>query len=154
MRSRLCFYIRAFRGAYECTWKYRSISSNSLAQLEKRGEIWMSLITCGSIHEGHEWSSDYSRGSQEIFICLAVLFSQRKQLPFFAPGPSGVSRNATRVGSEEGRLFLQAMFYHVSNLPIRERRCQLRYPSSPTSWDHFFFVSLYSAAVQCYHRKK
>ena len=42
---------------------------------DKRGEIWMSLITCGigSIHEGHEWFSDYSRGRQEIFMCLAVL---------------------------------------------------------------------------------
>ena len=37
--------------------------------------------------------------------------SLRKQLSFFAPGPSGVSflQNATRAGSEEGRLFTQAM---------------------------------------------
>ena len=41
--------------------------------LDKRGEIWMSLITCGSIHEGHEWFSDYSRGRQKIFMCLTVL---------------------------------------------------------------------------------
>ena len=58
MRSRLFFfYIRAFRGACECTWKYRSISSKSSARnqgLDKRGEIWISLITCGSIHKGHE----------------------------------------------------------------------------------------------------
>ena len=33
----------------------------------------MSLITCGSIHEGHEWFSDDSRGRQEIFMCLAAL---------------------------------------------------------------------------------
>ena len=26
----------------------------------------MSLIDCGSIHEGHEWFSDDSRGRQEI----------------------------------------------------------------------------------------
>ena len=26
----------------------------------------MSLITCGSIHEGHEWFSAESRGRQEI----------------------------------------------------------------------------------------
>ena len=37
----------------------------------------MSLITCGSIHEGHEWFSDYSRGRQEIFMCLAVLLCQQ-----------------------------------------------------------------------------
>ena len=37
---------------------------------DKRGEIWMSLITCGSIHkgQGHEWFSDYSRGRQDIFV--------------------------------------------------------------------------------------
>ena len=34
---------------------------------DKRGEIWMSLITCGSIHEGHEWFSNKSRGRQENF---------------------------------------------------------------------------------------
>ena len=28
----------------------------------------MSLIACGSIHEGHEWFSDDSRGRQEIFV--------------------------------------------------------------------------------------
>ena len=39
MRSRMCFYIRAFRGAGECTWKYRSISSNSPAQLEIKDTI-------------------------------------------------------------------------------------------------------------------
>ena len=39
MRSRLCFYIRAFLGAVECTWKYRSISSNSPAQLEIKDTI-------------------------------------------------------------------------------------------------------------------
>ena len=32
----------------------------------------MSLITCGSIHQGHEWFSDDSRGRQEIFMCLAA----------------------------------------------------------------------------------
>ena len=33
----------------------------------------MSLIACGSIHEGYEWFSDDSRGRQEIFMCLAAL---------------------------------------------------------------------------------
>ena len=62
------FYIQAFRGACECTWKYRSISRNSPAQLkikdmyDKQGEIWMSPITCGSIHQGHEWFSNDSLG--------------------------------------------------------------------------------------------
>ena len=62
------FYIRAFRCACECTWKYRSISNNSPAQLE----IKESLIACGIIHEGHEWFSDDSRERQEIFMCLAA----------------------------------------------------------------------------------
>ena len=35
----LVFYIRAFRGACEYTWKYRSISSNSPAQLEIKDTI-------------------------------------------------------------------------------------------------------------------
>ena len=34
----------------------------------------MSLITRGSIHEGHEWFSKHSaRGRQTIFMCLAAL---------------------------------------------------------------------------------
>ena len=44
---------------------------------DKRGEIWISLITCGSIHEGHEWFSDDSRGRQEIFMCLAALLCEQ-----------------------------------------------------------------------------
>ena len=64
------FYILTFQGACECTWKPRSARNQGR---DKRGEIWMSLITCGSIHEGHEWFSNDSRGRQEIFICLAVL---------------------------------------------------------------------------------
>ena len=44
---------------------------------DKRGEIWMSLITCGSIHEGHEQFSDDSRGRQEICICLAALLCEQ-----------------------------------------------------------------------------
>ena len=75
MRSRLCFfYIRAFRCACERTWKYRSISSNSSAQLEIKDTInkvkyrCLYIITCVSIDGGHEWFSDYSRGRQEIFV--------------------------------------------------------------------------------------
>ena len=37
----------------------------------------MPVITCGSIHEGHEWFSDYSRGRQEIFMCLTVLLCEQ-----------------------------------------------------------------------------
>ena len=33
----------------------------------------MSLITCGSIHQGHEWLSDDSRGRQEICMCSGAL---------------------------------------------------------------------------------
>ena len=28
----------------------------------------MSLITFGSIHEGHEWFSDYSRGRRDFYV--------------------------------------------------------------------------------------
>ena len=44
------------------------------SRLDKGGEKWMSLINCASIHQGHEWFSDDSRGRQEIFMCLAALF--------------------------------------------------------------------------------
>ena len=49
----------------------------------------MSLITCGSIHEGHEWFSDDSRGRQEIFMCLAALLSE--QFCRFANEDSNIS---------------------------------------------------------------
>ena len=65
MRSQLCFL---YLGILGCLWMHMEISSNSLAQPEKGGEICMPLITCGSIHEGHEWFSYYSRGRQEIFV--------------------------------------------------------------------------------------
>ena len=37
----------------------------------------MSLITCGSIHQGYEWFCDDSRGKQEIFMCLAALLCEQ-----------------------------------------------------------------------------
>ena len=49
----------------------------------------MSLITCGSIHEGHEWFSDDSRARQEIFMCLAALLCE--QFCRFANGSAKIS---------------------------------------------------------------
>ena len=37
----------------------------------------MCLITCGIIHQVHEWFSDDSRGRQEIFLCLAALLCEQ-----------------------------------------------------------------------------
>ena len=37
----------------------------------------LSLIGCGSIHQGHERFSDDSRGRQEIFMCLAALLYEQ-----------------------------------------------------------------------------
>ena len=37
----------------------------------------MSLITCGSIHQGHELFSDISRGRKEIFMWLAALLGEQ-----------------------------------------------------------------------------
>ena len=66
------FDIRAYRGACECTWKYRSISSNIPAQLEikdnKRSEIWISLVTCGSIHQGHKWLVMTLRKTRDFYV--------------------------------------------------------------------------------------
>ena len=67
----------------------------------------MSLITCGSIHEGHERFSDYSQGRQEIFMCLAVYYGS-----------------------------------NFADLQAEVPRCQ----SSPTSWAHFFCLSVFSSS--------
>ena len=48
----------------------------------------MSLMTCGSIHEGHEWCSNDS-GGDEIFLCLAVLLCE--QVCRFANGGAKIS---------------------------------------------------------------
>ena len=66
MRSRLCFFISGHSGVLVNVRgnidRFRTIVPLSYQGHDKRGEIWMSLITCGSIHEGQEWFSDYSRG--------------------------------------------------------------------------------------------
>ena len=48
------------------------ISGHSGVPVNARGNI-----ACGSIHEGHEWFSDDSRGRQEIFMCLAALLCEQ-----------------------------------------------------------------------------
>ena len=56
MRSRFCFFTSGYSGALvNARGNIDRISSDSPAELEikdtiKRGEMWMSLITCGSIH--------------------------------------------------------------------------------------------------------
>ena len=35
---------------------------------DKWGEIWMSLITCGSIHQGDEWFGDDSWGRRDFYV--------------------------------------------------------------------------------------
>ena len=49
----------------------------------------MSLISCGSIRESHQWFRDYSRGRQEIFECSAVLLCE--QFCRFANGGAKIS---------------------------------------------------------------
>ena len=67
----------------------------------------MSLITCGSIHEGHEWFSDDSRGRRDFYV------------------------------------FGCSIMWAI--LLIREWRCQ-DIDQSPTSWDHFFCLSVFSSS--------
>ena len=43
------FYIRALRGACECPWKYRMISSNSPAQLEIKDTIPVNEVKYGCL---------------------------------------------------------------------------------------------------------
>ena len=50
----------------------------------------MSLITCGSIHKGHEWFSNDSRGRQEIYMCLAALLCDQ-EFCRFANGGAKIS---------------------------------------------------------------
>ena len=75
MRSRLCFCTSGHSGVPVNARGNRSISSNSPAQLEikdmhdERSEIWMSLITCGSI-QGHEWFSDDSLGRRDFCVWM------------------------------------------------------------------------------------
>ena len=76
MRSQLCLFIsghsRVLVNARGNIHRFRAI----VPPHDKRGETWMSLITCGSIHEGHEWFSNDSRGTQEIFVFGCEQFCQ------------------------------------------------------------------------------
>ena len=71
--------------------RFRAITTSAryLGHDIKRGDIWVSLIICGSIHEGHEWFSNDSRGRREIFMCLAVLLCG--QFCRFANGGAKIS---------------------------------------------------------------
>ena len=52
----------------------------------------MSLITGGSIHKGHKWFSNDSRGRQEIYVYVWLLHSRHD--------PSRIDTSlATRYGS-------------------------------------------------------
>ena len=65
MRSRLYFFISGHSG----------VLVNARGNIDRfsSNDKWRSLIGCGSIHEGHEWFNDDSRGRQEMFMCLAAL---------------------------------------------------------------------------------
>ena len=58
--------------AVDCVFLYLGIPLHQ--RHDKRGEIWLSLITCGSIHEGHEW---FTLEEDEIFMCFAVLLCEQ-----------------------------------------------------------------------------
>ena len=78
MRSRLCVLYPGIPGHLsmhvEILIDFEQYSSSARNQgHDKR----MSLIACGSIHEGNEWFSEDSRRGQEIFMRLAaLLFAQ------------------------------------------------------------------------------
>ena len=68
------FYVRAFRGACDRTWKYRSISGNSPAQLEIKDTInEINEVSLKSFHEGHERFSNDSRGRRDFYV-FGVVF--------------------------------------------------------------------------------
>ena len=105
MRSRLCFLYPGIPG---CLWMHVEISidfeqKSSSARNQghdKRDEIWMLLITCGSIHKGHEWFSDDSRGWQEIFfICF-----------WFASGAVLLCEQFCRFANEGAKISIKSYF--------------------------------------------
>ena len=85
---------------------------------DKRGEICMPLITCGSIHEGHEWFSDYSRRRQELYMCLAVLLcsnfaDSQTEVPRYRSSQSYLMRSFFFVS-----VFLAAVKCYTKLLPF------------------------------------
>ena len=61
----------------------------------------MSLIACGSIHEGYEWFSDDSRGRQDI-LCVWLLYyvsnfaDSRMEVPRYRSSPTSWSDPKSR----------------------------------------------------------
>ena len=72
----------------------------------------MSVITCESIHEGHEWFSDYSRGRQRIFMCLAVLLCE--QLCRLANGQNGDANISIKSVLLHGIIFVCVSVYSAA----------------------------------------
>ena len=84
-----------------------------------------------------EWTGRTGVGWEAINWSYFLLLLQSspslwKQPFFFAPGPSGVSRNATRTGSKEGQLFSQANPLSHSIFNITPTRCEAVFPLSPS----------------------
>ena len=54
----------------------------------------MSLVTCGSIHQGHEWFSDDSRGRRDFYVfgCSVEYVSNfansRMEVPRYRSSPT------------------------------------------------------------------
>ena len=65
---------------------------------------------CGSIHQGHEWFCDDSRGRQEIFICLAALLCE--QFCRFANG--GVKTSIIVSNYASIKSYFMRSFFSVS----------------------------------------
>ena len=106
---------------------------------DKRGELWMSLITCGSIHEGHEWFSDDCRGRQEIFMCLAALLFE--QLCQFANGSAKISIKSYFMRS----FFFLSVF---SSSEVLDKITSIRSKVSTTAWWSTCFIHFESDFVE------
>ena len=66
----------------------------------------MSLVACRSIHEGHEWFSDDSRGKQGILMCLASLLYVSNLICRFANG-GAQARFRRRTSHEPNRMLMR-----------------------------------------------
>ena len=101
MRGRMGLFL--YPGIPGCLWMHVEISIDFEKKFrsarnqghDTRGEIWMSVITCGSVHRGHEWFGDDSRSRKtKDFLCAWLLYyvsnfaDSRMEVPRYRSSPT------------------------------------------------------------------
>ena len=95
------------------------VLGGSIATQPPSSETQGQLVGPGGKKSGKEMKRRMFTRRKKAFFRLVNMRSLRKQPSFFAPGPSGVSRNATRAGSEEGRRQELHASLHIEHLPYK-----------------------------------